>query len=134
VAHQNNAAAPRAPGTRTGKINMKTKLLSLVTAMTLAAASTAALAGAQQTDFRGTAVPAQAVVDQVIVVTDATRHVNITGGSTVRFVVGGRSFNWCFQNGSAQVLPFDLQQIAPQGVLTHSVTAYVSDNPLYRPS
>jgi len=102
--------------------------------MSLAAASTAALAAAQQSDFRGSAAPAQAQADQVIVVTDATRYVNVTGGSTVRFVVGGQSFTWCFQNGSAQVVPFDLQQIAPQGLLTHRVTAYVSDNPLYRPS
>jgi hypothetical protein len=102
--------------------------------MTLAAASTSALAGAQASDFRGNAAPAQAVADQVIVITEATRHVNVTGGSTVRFVVGGKSFNWSFQNGSAHVLPFDLQQIAPQGLLTHAVTAYVSDNPLYQNS
>jgi hypothetical protein len=114
---------------------MQTKLLlPLLTAMTLAAASTTALAGAQVSDFRGNATPAQAPVDQVIVITDATRHVNVTGGSTVRFVVGERSFSWSFQNGSAQVAPFDLQQIAPQGLLSHGVTAYVSDNPLYRPS
>jgi len=111
---------------------MKNKrLLPLITAMTLAAASTAAMAGARQSDFRGNAAPAQAAVDQVVVITDATRHVNVTGGSTVRFVVGDRSFNWSFQNGSAHVVPFDLQQIAPQGLLTHGVTAYVSDNPLY---
>lgn len=114
---------------------MKTRLLlPLLTAMTLAAASTATLAGAQPSDFRGNAAPAQAKVDQVIVITDATRHVNVAGGATVRFVVGDRSFNWSFQNGSAQVVPFDLQQIAPQGLLTHGVTTYVSDNPLYRPS
>ena len=102
--------------------------------MTLAAASTAAVAGAQQADFRGKAVPSQAPADQVVVVTDATRHVNVTGGSTVRFVVGDKSFNWSFQNGTAQVVPFDLQQVAPQGVLTHPVMTYVSGNPLYNPS
>jgi hypothetical protein len=122
---------------RAGHIEPETKmnnklLLPLVTAMTLAAASTSALAGAQASDFRGNAAPAQAVADQVIVITEATRHVNVTGGSTVRFVVGDKSFNWSFQNGSAHVLPFDLQQIAPQGLLTHAVTAYVSDNPLYQ--
>lgn len=112
---------------------MKNKLLlPILTAMTLAAASTAAFAGAQQADFRGNAAPAQAAVDQVIVVTDATRHVNVTGGSTVRFVVGDRSFSWTFQNGSAHVVPFDLALIAPQGLLNHSVTTYVSDNPLYQ--
>jgi hypothetical protein len=135
VAHQNNAAA--LPGLRHIEMEtiMKTTLLlPLITAMTLAAASTAAFAGAQQSDFRGNAAPAQAAVDQVIVITDATRHVNVTGGSTVRFVVGDRSFNWSFQNGSAHVVPFDLQQIAPQGLLAHGVTAYVSDNSLYNPS
>jgi hypothetical protein len=112
---------------------MYTKLLlPVLTAMTLASAGTAALAAAQPADFRGSAAPAQAAVDQVIVITDATRHVNVTGGATVRFVIGGRSFSWNFQNGSAHVLPFDLQLIAPQGLLTHRVTTYVSDNPLYQ--
>jgi hypothetical protein len=73
-------------------------------------------------------------VDQVVVVTDATRHVNVSGGSTVRFVVGGRAFTWTFQNGTANVVPFDLQLIAPQGVLTHPVTTYVSDSALYHNS
>jgi hypothetical protein len=73
----------------------------------------------------------QAAADQVIVITDATRHVNVTGGQTVRFVVGDRTFTWCFQNGSAHVIPFDLQTIAPQGLLHHAVTTYVADNPLY---
>jgi hypothetical protein len=112
---------------------MHTKLLlPVLTAMALAAASTAALASAQPADFRGNAAPAQAAVDQVVVLTDATRHVNVTGGSTVRFVVGDRSFSWTFQNGSAHVVPFDLELIAPQGLLTHRITAYVSDNPLYQ--
>jgi type IV pilus biogenesis protein CpaD/CtpE len=132
VAHQNKAGAPM--GARhTQGTNMNTKLLlPVLTALTLAATGTAALAAAQPADFRGSAAPAQAKADQVIVITDATRHVNVTGGSTVRFVVGERSFSWSFQNGSAHVLPFDLQLIAPQGLLNHRVTAYVSDNPLYQ--
>jgi hypothetical protein len=114
---------------------MNTKLLlPLLIATTLAAAGAGAGAAEQPASFRGNAAPAQAPVDQVIVLTDATRHVNVTGGQTVRFVVGDRSFTWCFQNGSAHVVPFDLEQIAPQGVLNHRVTAYVDDNPLYRNS
>lgn len=112
---------------------MNTKLLlSVLTAVTLASAGSAALAVVQPADFRGNAAPAQAPVDQVIVITDATRHVNVTGGTTVRFVVGDQSFSWCFQNGSAHVVPFDLALIAPKGLLNHPVTAYVSDNPLYQ--
>jgi hypothetical protein len=114
--------------------NMKTRLLlPVLTAITLAAASTA-FAGVTQADVRGSAAPAQSSVDQVVVVTDATRHVNVSGGSTVRFVVGERSFTWTFQNGTANVVPFDLQLIAPQGVLTHPVTTYVSDSAPYHNS
>lgn len=112
---------------------MNTRLfMPVLAAITLAATCASALAAAQPADFRGSAAPAQAAVDQVVVITAATRHVNVAGGSTVRFVVGERSFSWNFQNGSAHVIPFDLQLIAPQGLLTHPVTAYVSDNPLYR--
>jgi hypothetical protein len=115
-------------------IVMNTKLLlPLIAAMTLASAG-AAFAGVTQEQVRGSAVADQVRADQVIVVTDATRYVNVTGGSTVRFVVGDRSFTWCFQNGTANVNPFDLGLIAPKGLLTHPVTTYVADNPLYHNS
>lgn len=114
---------------------MKTKLLlPILTAVTLAAASTAAFADVTQEQLRGAAVSNESPVDQVIVVNEATRHVNVTGGQTVRFVVGDQSFTWSFQNGTANVIPFDLQQIAPKGLLNHAVTTYVADNPLYRNS
>jgi len=113
---------------------MKTKLLlPLVTTMTFAAAGTA-FAGVTQEQVRGNAVSNDVRADRVIVVDANTRHVNVTGGSTVRFVVGGQSFTWNFQNGTANVIPFDLQLIAPKGLLDHAVTAYVADNPLYKNS
>jgi hypothetical protein len=113
---------------------MKTKLLlPLVTAMTLAVAGSA-FAGVTQEQVRGNAVADQVRADQVIVVDANTRHVNVTGGSTVRFVVGSQSFTWNFQNGTANVIPFDLQLIAPKGMLDHTVTTYVADNPLYKNS
>ncbi|MGJ7916134.1 CzcE family metal-binding protein [Massilia sp. LXY-6] len=114
---------------------MKAKLLisAVATAIfTFSSTAVFAYAATQPASFRGSAAPAGAAVDQVIIVTDATRHVNVVGGSTVRFVVGDRSFSWSFQNGSAHVLPFDLGAVAPQGLLSHPVTAYVSDNPLYQ--
>lgn len=112
---------------------MTTKLLlTILFATTLATgASAPATAAEQPASFRGNPAPAQAGADQVIVITDATRQVSVTGGSTVRFIVGEKSFTWCFQNGSAHVMPFDLARIAPQGMLNHRITAYVSDNPLY---
>jgi hypothetical protein len=113
---------------------MTTKpLLSLLIATTLAAgASSLAAAAEQPRAFLGKAAPEQAAAGRVIVITDATRYVNVTGGQTVRFVVGDRSFTWSFQTGSAHVIPFDLQQIAPPGLLNHRVKAYVADNPLYQ--
>lgn len=113
---------------------MTTKLLLPVLIATTLAAGASGLAGAaeQPRAFLGRAAPEQTSADRVIVITDATRYVNVTGGQTVRFVVGEHSFTWCFQTGSAHVVPFDLQRIAPQGVLTHSVVAYVADNPLYQ--
>lgn len=114
---------------------MKTRLLiSVLTTTLLTCSSTAVIAYAatQPVSFLGSAAPAGVAVDQVIEITDSTRHVNVVGGSTVRFVVGEQSFSWSFQNGSAHVIPFDLETIAPKGLLRHPVTAYVSDNPLYQ--
>jgi hypothetical protein len=116
---------------------MKTKLLLSVlgtTMLTLSSTAVIAYAATQPVSFRGTAASSGVAVDQVIVIKDTTRYVNVVGGSTVRFVVDERSFTWSFQNGSAHVIPFDLGSIAPQGLLNHPVTAYVSDNPLYRGS
>jgi Heavy-metal resistance protein CzcE len=113
---------------------MTTKpLLSVLIATTLAAgASGLAVAAEQPRAFLGKAAPEQAEAGRVIVITDATRYVNVSGGQTVRFVVGDRSFTWRFQSGIVHVTPFDLQKIAPQGVLNHRVTAYVADDPLYQ--
>jgi hypothetical protein len=135
------AASPtrRMPGaavTRGGAVPQHTDIImtsKLLLPVMLVSALAAGVAGAapQPRAFLGSAAPAQAAADQVIVITDATRHVNVTGGQTVRFVVGERTFTWCFQNGSAHVIPFDLQAIAPQGLLNHRITTYVADNPLY---
>jgi hypothetical protein len=114
---------------------MKSKLLlSVLIASTLAAAGGASQAAAveQPLSFLGSAAPASAAVDRVIVLTDATRHVNVDGGSTVRFVVGDRSFVWTFQNGNVHLIPFDLARIAPEGLLKRPVRTYVSDNLLYQ--
>jgi len=97
----------------------------------LLAATLTAGAAQQPISFLGNAAPAQAKPDRVIVLTDATRYINVTGGQTVRFVAGDRSFAWTFENGSAHLAPFDLERIVPKDVLHHRVTAYVADNPLY---
>lgn len=66
-----------------------------------------------------------------IVIIDTTRHVNVTSGTTVHFVAGDRSFDWTFENVNGSVLPFDLQKVAPAGLLNHAVTVYVADSETY---
>ena len=67
---------------------------------------------------------------RTITITPDTRWVNVTGGDTVRFVAGGRSFAWNFQVGPT-VAVFDLKQIAPPGTLARPVLVYVAPNPVY---
>lgn len=67
---------------------------------------------------------------RTITITPDTRWVNVTGGDTVRFVAGGRSFAWNFQVGST-VAVFDLKEIAPPGTLARPVLVYVAPNPVY---
>ncbi len=70
-----------------------------------------------------------ASVSSTIKITPATRYVNVQGGQTVQFDVNGQKFIWNF-DGTPSV--FDLNSIAPAGLLDHKVKAYVSPNPLYR--
>lgn len=76
--------------------------------------------------------PAQSPADEVIAITDTTSYVKLTGGTTVRFVAGGRSFTWSFQTGGARIAPFDLERIVPRGFLNHRVVVYLADDPLYQ--
>jgi hypothetical protein len=113
---------------------MKNKLLPCLLLAASIAAGTAGVAVAaveQPLSFLGTAPPAGTPVDEVIVINDGDKYVTVTSGSTVKFVVGQQSFIWTFDNGPQRIFPFDLNRIAPSGLLTHQVTAYVSDNPLY---
>jgi hypothetical protein len=70
-------------------------------------------------------------VDRTIVIRPDTKHVNVIGGETIKFVVGEKTFAWRF-SGGVTAQSFDLTRIAPPGVLDHSVIAYVETNPLYR--
>lgn len=65
-----------------------------------------------------------------IVITPATSYVNVEGGQTVRFIVGAKQFAWTF-NISLPVNSFDLNDVAPPGVLDHPVRAFVSPDPKY---
>lgn len=68
--------------------------------------------------------------ERTVTITAATSWVNVTGGKTVRFIVGARSFTWNFQT-SATIDKFDLNLIAPAGMLPRAITVYLAPNPLY---
>jgi hypothetical protein len=56
--------------------------------------------------------------------------VNVEGGQIVRFIVGDKAFNWNFYTARS-VSSFDLNDVAPAGMLDHPVRAYVSPDPRY---
>jgi hypothetical protein len=79
--------------------------------------------------FLGDPAPPAAAM-RTVVITPDTKSVNVTGGETVRFVIGDKSFAWTF-NVASSVFSFDLNRIAPPGVLDHPVKIYVAPDPRY---
>ncbi len=71
---------------------------------------------------------ARSMPARTIAISPDTKFVNVTGGETVRFQVGARSFVWTF-NGTRS--SFDLARVAPAALLDHKVTTYVADDPMH---
>ena len=69
-----------------------------------------------------------ATATRTIAIHPDTRYVNVTGGEIVKFTVGDKSFTWNFNGRPGS---FDLNVIAPPGVMDHRVIAYVAQNPMY---
>jgi hypothetical protein len=93
--------------------------------VTLAACSSAA----PRADLLGMPVPASSAT-QTVTITPDTRYVNVTGGDTVRFVTSNGEFGWAFDVGPT-VAVFDLNRVAPPGMLGRELPVYVEPNPLY---
>jgi hypothetical protein len=110
--------------------DMQTTLRWLTTAILLLGAAMPPFASA--TDYRylyGDAAPSSAA-NYTIVIHPDTPYVNVQGGDTVNFVVGDRQFAWTF-NVARTVWAFDLNDVAPPGMLDHTVRAYISPDPKY---
>lgn len=80
-------------------------------------------------DLYGQPAPISAA-ERTIAITPNTKYVNVEGGQIVKFVVGGKAFAWNF-NTASSINSFDLNDVAPPGVLNHVVRAYVSPDPKY---
>src|SRR5258707_12961446 len=99
-------------------------LVSAAPPLPLSAASLAATASVTQADMFGN--PAQTSAAQRTVVIDAkTRWVTVERGDVVKFVANGQEFAWAF-NGLAS--SFDLNRVAPTGVLDRNLKAYAWPN------
>jgi hypothetical protein len=110
---------------------MKTKLLvpSLL-ASTLFLTVTSSMASKQiPLSLLGDPAPPCAA-ERTITITPQTRYVNVDFGQVITFAVGARTFTWNFDTGPS-VMAFDLNQVAPPGLLDHAVIAYVAPSPLY---
>lgn len=107
------------------------KMKSFVPAVLAATLSLAALPSLAEIPRRllGDLAPPEAA-ERTITITPGTRYVNVEGGEIVRFEAGGTSFAWNFDAGE-NVMAFDLNQVAPLGMLGRPVIVYISPNPLY---
>ena len=88
----------------------------MVASVAASAAGRADLLGDPSTDNQA---------QRTIVITPATKYINVTEGDVVRFVVNGQTFVWNF-DGSPGISSFALNRVAPAGMLDHTVTAYVA--------
>jgi hypothetical protein len=116
---------------------MKPKLVVLtVVAMTLGFVNLSASAFMPGSPM-GEVVPPSAAM-RTIPIDAKTKYVNVTAHETVKFEVNGNVFAINFSGSPATTFAFvpsvfDLNQLAPAGVLDHKVTAYVAPDPLYIP-
>jgi hypothetical protein len=110
---------------------MKMRLPSPVTIplMLAAAALTACATRTSYVDLYGEPASASRA-ERTIVIDTGTKHVNVTGGEIIRFVAGNKEFTWNFFIGRKSD-SFDLNEVAPPGLLDHPVRAYVSPDPRY---
>src|SRR4051812_35170540 len=110
---------------------MKLKALcSTVFVLLLSVANLAASAAEPRIDLLGDPAPLVAA-KRAITIDANTRYVNVVGGEIIQFVVGDKTFAWNF-DGPLLVTSFELNRVAPAGLLDHQVIAYVAPNPLYR--
>ncbi|PFH11818.1 heavy-metal resistance protein CzcE [Collimonas sp. PA-H2] len=101
-------------------------LIPTLLALTLSVSAVSSMAASNHS-LLGEAA-ATTATSRVITITPDTKYINVQGGQAVQFNAGGNTFTWTF-NGPAK--SFELNRVAPAGLLDHPVRVYVSPNPLY---
>ncbi|MEW6331346.1 MAG: CzcE family metal-binding protein [Pseudomonadota bacterium] len=107
---------------------LRTHLISLAIAGAFTAAAPAFANHPMASPNLGTPVH-DGSADRTIALGADAKWVNVTGGETIKFVVGGKSFSWRFDTFSTSPV-FELDKIAPAGMLDgRSIKVYVSPDP-----
>jgi hypothetical protein len=84
--------------------------------------------GSGRTELLGNPGPGGAA-DRTILIRPQDRYVNVEAGEAIQFKVGDQAFTWAFTFPDYRA--FDLNLVAPPGMLDRPVTVYVAPNPLY---
>src|SRR5882762_1087211 len=106
------------------KENAMRLFVPVVAALTLSAASLAVTASVTEADMLGK--PAQASAAQRTISIDLkTRWITVERGEVVKFVANGQEFAWDFDGMYSS---FDLNRVAPSGVLDRNLKVYVWPN------
>lgn len=101
-------------------------LIPTLLALTLSVSAVSSMAAVNRGLLGETATTA--TTSRVMTITPNTKYVNVQGGQAIQFNTGSGTFAWTF-DGSAK--SFELNRVAPAGLLDHQVRVYVSPNPLY---
>jgi len=109
---------------------IKTCIAAMIVAASIAPfAAMAHQAGMHANRALGSEAPEQAST-RTIVITPASRAINVNNGEVVTLEVGGKSFTWKFDT-LRDSDRFALADIAPEGIDTHDLWVYVAPNPIY---
>ncbi|HEY8027055.1 MAG TPA: CzcE family metal-binding protein [Burkholderiaceae bacterium] len=103
-------------------------ILAIVFVATLLGGCAARRAEMSWVERWGEPVPPSATTRTIVIAPD-TKYVNVTGGEVIRFVEGEKSFGWSFDGQLGYA--FELNRVAPPGILDHHVMAYVDPDPYY---
>jgi hypothetical protein len=112
------------------------KLITLLVATMPAfmqASPTLACAGHDAIYRSSVGAPADgAPYEREVLIGPATKHVSVTSGQVVRFVLASDpslSFTWNFDTWGGRFA--DLRRLAPRGMLAQPVQAYIAEGPHY---
>jgi hypothetical protein len=106
---------------------MKWKLLLPGIVLIITAMTSPSIPAKNYVHLYGTPAEPSTAMRTVVIHPD-TRHVNVTEGDIVKFVVGDKMFAWKFDT-ALTVRNFELNEVAPPGMLDHPVRAYIAVGP-----